>query len=724
MLLDGSGEPRWISDPLGWRGDQTGAYEFYSAAFVRIAEVDPDSPGREVLAVAGGNVRCLSPAGELLAEAEAPVGFADLLVDEGTLYLGSTPNGDETIYRVDLDGDWPAAIRGLKRHGLAREIGDELETLRRRVLACEGESPAALGAPSRPGWVQLFGARPRQSACQRWRQDAEWFARAFPYPNLQPVAGMKVIEESPPLDSHGKPWNPRRWRTDTINGTMTVEEIVAAAELIEAERVPTVFLVGHSCMPFITLGTAGRMLDAAPNYLVGFLTAEDEQPDAIGPFFRDWFRPLGELCARKGSARVMTKNKNVWWMSVPAQPGTFEDLFGDERGRTLVAATEDSNSRTPEINLMARVGLRQAGLIDRFQVSTHGDLFSYCRFHQWEYPKHGHPFLRLLVAQTVLGGTDYRLGGWLTRRVGRGGEESGAETAGGSRAGELAFTRMGRESAEIFLHMRGKGLVFPPAPEQMAGLSPVGLAVHQAPEKWLRDGHNGHQPHRWRDDPELHDALIPHNGCLWGNTPTPAHAFQHVAFRKTRQFGYFVPPTPYGAVAIVPAEADLSAVAGVREWWHTDGIYLWREDGGPGAAGEKLTGQAAADFFRTSLEAAAASLPFRPLGDDVFFHSVRLPGGSEDTPTDASDARFPADLARASVAGPGAGPPAGRYRLYAVDPGWLDPQERRIRIRVQVPGKWRITDVLTGEDVPVTDNEAALAVPAGSLRILEAGRAE
>ena len=49
--------------------------------------------------------------------------------------------------------------------------------------------------------------------------------------------------------------------------------------------------------------------------------------------------------------------------------------------------------------------------------------------------------------------------------------------------------------------------------------------------------------------------------------------------------------------------ADLKKVPGVKEWWHTDGLYLWRE------GGRKLNGQAAANALRGSLEKAATQLP-------------------------------------------------------------------------------------------------------------------
>jgi hypothetical protein len=363
----------------------------------------------------------------------------------------------------------------------------------------------------------------------------------------------------------------------------------------------------------------------------------------------------------------MTRNKNVWWMSAPAIRSCYESLFGGRRSDVVVPVDEDSNSRTPEINLLARFGLRQAGLVERFRASIISDLFSFCRFHQWEYPKHGHPYLRLLVAHTLLGGADSEFRIMHMRPDGDG----------------FRFTDMGRESTEIYLHMLGKGLVFTPRPEQIASTAPVGFAVHRPPDKWLEDGHNGHRPWRWEDDQELHEAVIPHNGCQWGNTPTPEHALQRVLLGKQRQFGHHIPATPYGIPAIVPAYADLSKVEGVEEWWHTDGIYIWRE------GGRKLTGQEAAEALRETFQEAARRLPLRAEGH-LFFTAVRMEDGS--------------------------------YRLYAIDPGWLDPRARQARVHIQTPGNFHIVDLLSGEEIPVKDNRFDVEVPAGSLRILTAER--
>ena len=147
------------------------------------------------------------------------------------------------------------------------------------------------------------------------------------------------------------------------------------------------------------------------------------------------------------------------------------------------------------------------------------------------------------------------------------------------------------------------------------------------------------------------------------------------------QFGYHVPSTPYGLFVIVPEHADRTKVPFVEEWWHTDGIYVWKE-GEP-----RLTGMAAAQAVQASFEQAAASLPFRATGG-VFCQTLKLA--------------------------------ENRYRIYLLDSGWLDPADRDVTLKVQVPGKIALRDLLSGRAVPLSLRTAQLTVSAGSLRILEA----
>lgn len=60
-----------------------------------------------------------------------------------------------------------------------------------------------------------------------------------------------------------------------------------------------------------------------------------------------------------------------------------------------------------------------------------------------------------------------------------------------------------------------------------------------------------------------------------------------------------------------------------------------------------------------------------------------------------------------------------QYRLYLVDPGWVDPQEREVEVKLQLPETFRARDLLSGEEISIDTQTIAITVPAGLFRILE-----
>lgn len=665
MVADAQCNPLWISEkvpPFEYiEGSQT---EFYSTAFVGSSDIFPDHPGKEVISVAGGLLRIWTNGGQLLGSINAPVGFTDMELDRNVLYLGSSPNGDDYFYKVLLDENWKNTVGNITYQGKIKEIKSNIAKLRDQIA----RYPA--NADDNQIYELLIGFRLKNSQDNRlaeFNRLKQWFGKEFPYKNLKLVTSQKVIENSPPLDENGEPWSERRWATDAINGTSTVEEIVEKARWAEKNQVPTLFNIGHSCMPFVTLETAEKILQAAPNYCVGFITSEDEDIERIPRYFKHYFAPLADLCVKYSYRRCITKNKGLWWMSSPAIKEVHDALFLGERKKVSMAATEDSNSRTPEMNLMGRGGLWQAGMLSHNNVSIHGDLFSFNRFHQWEYPKTGHPYLRLLVAHTTMGMTQ------ISARI----REITA------RGDTFEFIPTGRESTEIFYHMLGKGLVFSPKPEEILGYSPIGLVIHRPPDKWLKDAHNGHRPEIWKDDPVLEKAVIPHNGNLWGMTNTPVHALQKVLFNKERQFGLQIPATPYGLVAFVPEYADLEKVNGISDWWHTDGISIWRDEQ------QKYSGEKAAALLLETFKKAAYQMPFRQNG--TAFMQVISTGPNT-------------------------------FRLYLIDPGWVDPDERAVEVNIQLDGEFEAVNVLTKEYYPINNHKFQAIVPDGLFSIIEVKR--
>ncbi len=664
-VFDTELNPLWISDHVPFfelvDGEPT---EFYSTAFVETADVFAEYPGKEILAIAGGLLRIWNHRGQLLGSQNCAVGFADYYLWGQKLHLSSSPNGDDLIYQLGLNENWAKHFRQISYRGSIRTIKNNTRRLAKQVAAYQPDRPSEQKYDVIMGFFSLENT---PEWLDQYHQQIHWFKERFPYDNLRIIKNLKVIEDQPPLKPNGEPWNLRRYKLDGINGTMPVEKILEMARWIEANKIPTIFYIGHSCTPFITLETAEKILQLAPNYCLGFRTAEDEQIELIPEYFEHYFGPLTELCRRYGYKICMTKNKGIWWMSTPSISTVYDAIFAGESRKVIVAATEDSNSRTPEMNLMGRAGLWQAGLIAGNDVSIHRDLFSFNRFQQWEYPRTGHPFLRLLVAHTTLGMT------YSNSRI-----KDVFQTPD-----SLFFTTTGQESTEIFYHLLGKGLVFSPRREDALGYSPLGVIVHRPPENWLTDAHNGHAPEKWVEEAEMHQAVFPHNGNLWGMTNTPDHAFQKVIFGKQRQFGYQIPATPYGLVAFVPEHVDTNDVANISEWIHTDGLSVWQGDG------PKYTGLQAAQFLETQFERAAAKLPFRVRGH-AFLQTLR---------TDKD-----------------------QYRLFLVDPGWLDPADRKVQVDVQLEGRFSAKDLLSGESLNFSNSSLTVNVPAGLFRIIEVRR--
>ncbi len=651
----GADGPSWIGKVF--RGPPTGGFErrdMFCMTLVATGDVVASGPGEEVVAVTTGSVRLYASDGELLGQAHAPVGFTDLALVGRTLYLGSSPNGDDTIYRIDLSGDWQAEVASLRRHGLAKRIGETLATLREQARRLEPDPSAA-----RRGY-EVRSNRMRPLTPPSRSGTGEWFDKAFPYPNLTHVTQCgslgRTLAENVLLRADGTPHNPPRRR----KGGYAPEQIVLWARQLEAKGIRCDLHIDHGCDPRITHRTLAKVIEASPSALRGLMSHEDEKFSRIKTYCSRYIGPLCDLCLPAGKEIAM-QEKNVWWFAVPAMKTVHDGMLAGGRGRAITAGCDNANSRTPELNLLGRFGLRQAGLIGHIQMSAISDLFCWSRMREWEYPKHGHPYLRVLTAGTVLGADRFYI------RVDNLHDEQ--------------FTAMTMEGAGLFFHLLGKGVVFAPKPEQMVGVSRVGFAVHEPPAEWLEHNTSGHAVDSWTANERLDNAVVPHCSVVWGNTPTPEHAIQRVLLGKRRQYGAHVPATPYGPIVFVPAHADLDEVPLVEQWWHTDGVDVWRE------GGERLRGLAAARALKASFESASAKLPFRPTGDDAFFHSVRL----------APD----------------------RYRIFAIDPGWVDPAERRVTVHVQLAPDVSARDVLSGEALRVEDDRFDLLIPAGALRVID-----
>ena len=331
----------------------------------------------------------------------------------------------------------------------------------------------------------------------------------------------------------------------------------------------------------------------------------------------------------------------------------------------ILPSVEDSNSRSPDLNLAARVGLWLDGQVDDWASRCGADWFSFNRSWEWEYPLAGHPTLRYYTAQAMLGARTFML---------MNGEHERASKR---------WTRVGEEGTATFLHLLGRGATTPPKRDQLRAISPVALEVRQPSLRFKEHGTNGHGDAGWnRDDSDTQAWAFDRLDCYWGMAPLPPTDVSTYLWGRTRRDATHLTTTaPHGFVALVPGGISHPDDSW-KTTWTTDGDSLSKD-------GRVYPLAAARTAILADLEAAEKSLPFHVEGR--VFHQV----------VEASPQH---------------------YFLALIDPGWVDPAERAVTLSTRLPGTWKLTDRLSGETLGVMSSPVVVRVPAGALRLLEARR--
>ncbi|MEN9402525.1 MAG: hypothetical protein RL091_1228 [Verrucomicrobiota bacterium] len=632
-----------------------------------------DRPGTETVVINGAQVRLCDATGKELGHAVAAFGFTDVVyvpgAPHGSVLLGSSPNGDDNLYRLTFTPGWEKSLEQLERRGLMAGIGATLQDLGGAARQWKGEPMRGADGPydivvahglDQPAGGHLWNNAEDPRPFDLWVSEVREYEKLFPYPRLRFSTNFWPGENAPLLRPDGKPWD----RDRRLAHDLTREQIIDGAKYLEAARCPFWVQVGHACSPHLEIATVAAMLEAAPTMLLGFVSAEDFQPDQVPYYMEHHIKPILELCLQH-QKRFILRNKGIWWAHWPADPQVRELIFNGRYRSVILPSVEDSNSRSPDVNLAARVGLWLDGQVDDWASRCSADWYSFNRLWEWEYPLTGHPALRYNVAQAMLGARVFMmLNGESERSTGR-------------------WTRTGTEGTATFLHLLGRGAITPPKREQLRGISPVALAMQPPAERFAKHGGNYHQLQDWGNDsadakPWAFDRL----DCYWGMAPLPPTDVSTYLWGRTRRDASHLPTTtPHGFVALVPGGISRPD-SPWKTMWTTDGDTLSKD-------GRNYSLPEARIAMLADLAAAEKSLPFHVEGR--VFHQV-----VEQSP--------------------------GRYIVALIDSGWLDPAERTVKLTARLPGTWKLTDRLSGQTLGTLASPVELRVPAGALRLLEARR--
>lgn len=577
-----------------------------------------------------------------------------------TYWIGSDISGGDGIHGFHLDQPgWQEAFTNL------RPVGTMLE-LERNLAALAQQTEA-------------FNPLPYQKAAGRTlvilEENIDWDYRKT-YDSIRTEyigrAGLKNVCFVPYVYSHESVFffkeaydpgiaDPGKLAAWTVEHNRMGHNMLKQAEILqfardrEAAAEPFFIYAGHGRSTgidfYLSPDTLAKMLVLAPETLQGFVFAEFETiDDIIAQAIRGQLLPLADLCHAAGK-KILIRGKNIFWNG-NIYTGIFQPIMAAEKYREVfVPSMEETNSRNQSLSLAGRTGLWLTKKFNHMSGRAVTDNGNFNRLWHWCQSAHLSHFLRAMVLARCQGADIFHLN---------------------------IYSDNAREMLP-FYQMLEKGLLPLPAREDILSISDLAIGMLPPDQDYLRHGTNGHGMDLYApgEGPFVFDRL----DCYWGGAMLADHDFENYALHAKRRMTNFIPRSPYGNLAMIPADTDLTQFPHFRRKLITDGRH-WYD-----AAGKRHTAPEYKPVVLQALEEAAGRLPIRVMGD-VAWAALRLD--------------------------------AAHIRVVLIDPGYLDPARRPAVIRFQHVVPVEIRDTLGGaSSLPVRTDGLAVTVPMGALRIID-----
>jgi hypothetical protein len=330
----------------------------------------------------------------------------------------------------------------------------------------------------------------------------------------------------------------------------------------------------------------------------------------------------------------------------------WDDLFSDERFSDIfVPSMEETNSRVQSFSLSGRTGLWMKDAFKTVSGRAVTDNANYNRQWEWGQTQHLSHMIRAMSQRRLQGADLFHIN---------------------------IYTENETEMMPFYL-MLEKGILPRVRPHEMISMNEIAVGVKSPPDHdYIEHGTNGHDLYKYSpNEPEL---VVDKLDCYWGGAIVPENDLTRILFNSKRRMTNFIAQSPYGNVATIPANTDLSALQSFSDMVVTDGKFWYDENDNP---------LSPADFRSTLIEkfeTAAEKLPVRVSGE-VAWSAIQIDS---------------------SV-----------IRVVLIDPGYLDPEDREAVITIKDTTDIIARDILSGEILPIANNKINVTVPMGILRVID-----
>ncbi len=562
-----------------------------------------------------------------------PYSFADSHFDPElkTLFMGSSVSGGDGIYSFRLDQPgWQKQFESIAATGKLATIEGNLKTLSAQIN--NFNPPAYQPAPS----------------------NADLMAKETGSEKFQHLSFRKTITLSQKIVNPDELWC--RSIDSRRPYDMTADELVDIVAEYEANKENIIIMAAHGDAFYFPVSTFERLIKAAPNHLLGFIFTEMEERDQkMQDVVENIVLPVAELC-KEHEKIIAFWNKNIFWNGTCYLPFWSEVLLNERYSDVFVPGLEETNNRTQELSLAGRIGLWQTGYFDHWACRTVTDNVNFDRMFEWGGQQVISHHLRNLVSAASMGSDVFFCS---------------------IDPGLWDYSAALYEQLVPFYKMLDKGIIHIPKRNELLSLSGFALGIKSPPsEVYIKHGTNGHS--YWFPITGKTEMVFDHLDTYWGGAPLDTWDYSYYAFNIRRRLPNFLPNTPYGMTAIIPAETRNKEL--FKKIQITDGEYFYDNEG------RQFTAMEYQPQIETALNEAAEKMPLIVKGD-VHWSAVRLD----------------------SI----------HLRITLIDPGYLDPGDREVEVVFQNMDAIVAKDILSGEYLSVKQGKMKVEVPMGTLRVID-----
>jgi hypothetical protein len=456
-------------------------------------------------------------------------------------------------------------------------------------------------------------------------------------------------------EDYDRSLNPEPWTTKKdprMPYDLTADEIIDKARQYELDNQNFSVWAGHGMDPFyMQVSTMEGILHAAPTTFQAFVFPELERIDeSMKNAVHQHILPLADLC-QKHRKKILLRNKNIFWTGT-----CYEDLWWDilknkKYKDVFVMSMEETDDHLQSWSLAGRTGLWITEYFDVVSGRAVTDNSNWLRSWEWCSTQHLSNQIRSMSLARMYGADFFHVN---------------------------LYT--GNEEKMIpFYKMLEKGILPKPDRKSLVSLSGLAIGMMTPPdEDYIQHGINHHRMKSYLPGEEM--KVINNMDCYWGGSPVPDYDFTRYAFNSKRRMTNFLSQAPYGNIAVIPAETDISDYSQFDAMIVTDGKYWYDE------SGKSFTAEEYKPIVSAALEEAAEKLPIRVKGE-VSWAAVQL----DSTHT----------------------------RVLLLDPGYLDPADVEAVIQLKERAGERAFDILSKEELFIAKNEIKITVPMGILRIID-----